>query len=197
MELSMEDKTVPNVCASKKKSTVKLPNELEPKFGVSEIPESSDDDSSLLLNEILEKEMIEKSSQVRPKKTAQENSSAEAGIEEVQPERDECKESHCHQEISNEIVDDSMEVFSKEVIGSLSAFSRPSLAQKMNFVRGPQINIENLHLDFSTKQIFQVKFCPFILALSISRYYNGSSFTVWQSWAIELSFFKHACSSSF
>ena len=60
MELSMEDKTVPNVCASKKKSTVKLPNELEPKFGVSEIPESSDDDSSLLLNEILEKEMKKK-----------------------------------------------------------------------------------------------------------------------------------------
>jgi hypothetical protein len=49
---------------------------------------------------------------------------------------------------------------SKEVMGSIASFpglGGPSLAQKMNFVRGPQINIENLHLDFSTKQIFEAK----------------------------------------
>ena len=68
-----------------------------------------------------------------------------------------CSGSHCHKEIaSNEIGEDSVEVFIKESIGSLSRLQSASLAQRLNFVRGPQINIENLHLDLSTKHIFQV-----------------------------------------
>jgi hypothetical protein len=78
-------------------------------------------------------------------------------------ESDVCIEDHCHNEDSNEIseVDDDEEedqVYFRESFGSLA--KRPgyqmSMADRMNFVRGPQINIENLHLDLSTKHILQV-----------------------------------------
>ncbi len=50
-----------------------------------------------------------------------------------------------------------------DIFGGLSSISRhpsfkTSLSDRMNFVRGPQINIENLHLDLSTKHILMVKF---------------------------------------
>jgi hypothetical protein len=76
---------------------------------------------------------------------------------------DVCIEDHCHNEDSNEIleVDDDEEedqVYFRESFGSLA--KRPgyqmSMADRMNFARGPQINIENLHLDLSTKHILQV-----------------------------------------
>jgi hypothetical protein len=64
------------------------------------------------------------------------------------------------QDDSAEMDDDDTE---NDIFGGLSSISRhpsfkTSLSDRMNFVRGPQINIENLHLDLSTKHILMVKF---------------------------------------
>ena len=86
------------------------------------------------------------------KKSAHEEDPDSSSEEEEDTDLVSCSGSHCHKEIaSNEIGEDSVEVFIKESIGSLSRLQSASLAQRLNFVRGPQINIENLHLDLSTK----------------------------------------------
>jgi len=62
------------------------------------------------------------------------------------------------QDESDEMDEDETE---NDIFGALSSPSRhpafkTSLSDRMNFVRGPQINIENLHLDLSTKHILMV-----------------------------------------